>query len=94
MRPRLGQVTGIHPCQTSIFETIKESGGRIANYLTKDHWNPIHRRSSFMRNLRHYDQIQYKSVSLQAFRETMDSFQQQVAFRLQPSSASSTLYNS
>jgi spore maturation protein CgeB len=57
MRLRLVLVTGILPCQTSIFETIKERGGRIANYLTNDHWNPIHRRRSFLRNLRHYDHI-------------------------------------
>ena len=55
MQPRLVLVTGILPFQTSIFNAIKEGGGRIANYLTDDPWNPIHRRSSFLRNLRHYD---------------------------------------
>ena len=57
MQPRLVLVTGILPCQTSIFKTIKKGGGWIANYLTDDPWNPIHRRRSFLRNLRHYDHI-------------------------------------
>ena len=57
MRPELMLVTGILPFQTSIFKAIKEGGGRIANYLTDDPWNPIHSRRSFLRNLRHYDHI-------------------------------------
>ena len=57
MQPRLVLVTGILPFQTSIFNAIKEGGGQITNYLTDDPWNPIHRRRSFLRNLRHYDHI-------------------------------------
>jgi glycosyltransferase involved in cell wall biosynthesis len=57
MQPRLVLVTGILPCQTSIFKMIKGGGGQIANYLTDDPWNPIHRRRSFLRSLQHYDHI-------------------------------------
>lgn len=57
MRPKLMLVTGILPLETAIFKEIKEGGGRIVNYLTDDPWNPIHRRRSFLRNLRHYDHI-------------------------------------
>ena len=57
MQPRLVLVTGILPLETSIFKAIKARGGRIVNYLTDDPWNPIHRRRSFLHNLRHYDHI-------------------------------------
>ena len=29
----------------------------VVNYLTDDPWNPIHRRKSFMSNLKHYDHV-------------------------------------
>lgn len=56
-KPRLVLVTGILPFETSIFKEVKERGGHIVNYLTDDPWNPIHRRRSFLRNLRYYDHI-------------------------------------
>ena len=57
MQTRLVLLTGILPFQTSIFNAIKEGGGRIAYYLTDDPWNPVIRRRSFLRNLCHYEHI-------------------------------------
>ena len=57
LRPKLVLVTGVLPLHPSVMNKIKEEGGRIANYLTDDPWNPIHRRRSFLRNLHLYDHI-------------------------------------
>jgi len=56
-KPKLVLVTGILPLSNEVFEEIQGQGGKVVNYLTDDPWNPIHRRRSFLRNLRHYDHI-------------------------------------
>ena len=56
-KPRLVLVTGILPLASNVFKVVHSNGGRIANYLTDDPWNPIHRRHCFIRNLCEYDHI-------------------------------------
>lgn len=56
-RPGLILVTGILPLTQEVFHHAKESGGHIVSYLTDDPWNPIHRRRSYLKNIRLYDHI-------------------------------------
>jgi spore maturation protein CgeB len=65
VRPDLVLVTGILPLNSEVFHAVKKQGGLVVNYLTDDPWNPIHRRQSFISNLRRYDNIFSTKSTLQ-----------------------------
>ena len=65
LRPDLVLVTGVMPLDPEVFLTVKNKGGCMANYLTDDPWNPIHKRQSFIRNIPQYDHIFSTKNSLQ-----------------------------
>ena len=56
-KPDLVLVTGILPLQKKIFKLIHEQNGLIANYMTDNPWNPIHKRKLFLKNIKMYDHI-------------------------------------
>ena len=55
--PKLVLVTGILALKPIIFKEIYARHGCVANYLTDDPWNPIHRRRLFLKNLCLYNHI-------------------------------------
>jgi spore maturation protein CgeB len=73
LKPDLVVVTGILPLDPVLFHAVKKNGGFIVNYLTDDPWNPIHRRQSFISNLRQYDHIFSTKSSLQKRLKQADS---------------------
>jgi spore maturation protein CgeB len=56
-RPQWILVTGILPLSKKVFNAINDIGGLVANYLTDDPWNKIHRRRLFIKNLLFYNHV-------------------------------------
>ena len=56
-KPDLTIVTGVLPLEKNIFNTLRNEGSLIVNYLTDDPWNRIHRRQLFIENLSSYNHV-------------------------------------
>lgn len=57
LKPKLVLITGIVPLSNQVFEAANKVNAKVANYLTDYPWNPNHRHTKFISNLKRYDFI-------------------------------------